>query len=105
MFIFSCAVNNAVDTPLCTNTEEDRFDFDAFRFSSQVTGNKVYIHVTAVVCVEDAGTTSTCETQCAACGGQPGKKRRQTIEKSLATEYYLLAGPFTFADPEKKQKG
>ena len=89
--------------PECANNEMDEFYFEAYRFASQDSG-QVYFHVTAQVCVEEAGTTSTCEQQCALCAGESWR-RRQTIEHSVAAEYYIRAGPFIFADLKNDENG
>lgn len=54
--------------------------------------------------MEEAGTTSTCEQQCALCAGESWR-RRQTIEHSVAAEYYIRAGPFIFADLKNDENG
>ena len=92
-----------VGNPECANNETDEFYFEAYRFASQDSG-QVYFHVTAQVCVEEAGTTSTCEQQCALCAGESWR-RRQTIEHSVAAEYYIRAGPFIFADLKNDENG
>ena len=104
LFIFSCSGNLALAShSTCANNTEDSFTLQVFRFAGQTTGSQVWIFVTAMVCVDDGGTTE-CETECAACGNS-NRRRRNTLEESLKARYYLKYGPLKVADLEKEEKG
>ena len=93
-----------VENPQCNVANVEDFDFakGAFRFSGQTGDSSVIIHVTAVVCLDDAG--SQCQTECDNCD-LDGRKRRASVEKSLETRYYLTAGPYKFSNVGQVQKG
>ncbi|KAL9966394.1 hypothetical protein ACROYT_G024457 [Oculina patagonica] len=109
-----------VDNPQCNvpnNYEDFAFAQGAFRFTGQTDGASVTFHITAEVCLNDDGSTSQCETECANCAGGgtpaptaapttiiPFRKRRETVNEVLSTKYYLTVGPYKFANVEQVQK-
>ena len=93
-----------IDSTTCDENEEDTFSLTrgAFRFSGQTDGSSVTFHVTAVVCLDD-GSLTQCVSQCNDCydNGVRKRKRRETVEDSLETKYYLKSGPYIFKDIKK----
>ena len=122
----------------CDTDESDEFYLTqgAFRFANQLNGASVIFKIVAVVCLNDPGSWSECQSQCASCGGLPTtpgpvtrppvpitpdpftpdlftpftpdpasrRKRRDIVQESLATKYYVDVGPFKFADVEQEQQ-
>ena len=97
-----------VGNPECgvDNVEDFVLTRGAFRFTGQTGDSSVTFHVTAVVCLNNR-STSQCEIECAACSSGDGyrRKRRDTVKESLASRFYLNAGPYKFANVEQVQKG
>ena len=62
-------MNNAT----CNTEESDEFSLalGAFRFANQPNGASVIFKITAVVCLDDAGSWSECQSQCVSCNGLP----------------------------------
>ncbi|XP_078352162.1 ZP domain-containing protein-like isoform X3 [Oculina patagonica] len=88
------------DSLTCDTNADERFDMNAFRYPGQTTGNLVYFHATAIVCLStNAG--STCQTQCAAACPPAKRKRRETVQDVLQTTYYVKAGPYRIVDPNE----
>ena len=105
--LLSCSADTTVvDNPQCNvgNVEDFTLPQGAFRFTGQTGDAAVTIHVTAVVCLDD-GSTSQCETECTNCGGGSSRRRRETVNEILQTKYYLVAGPYKFANAEEVKAG
>ena len=103
LLLLRCSVHDVAENPTCDTEEIDQFSFTrgAFRFSDQSDGSSVTFYVTAVVCLDD-GSQTTCKTECDACSGDElNRKRREAVEDSLATKYYLKSGPYIFKDVKK----
>ena len=105
MLLLSCSDDTErVNNPQCNvgNVEDFLLTNGAFRFTGQTGNSSVTFHVTAVVCLDD-GLTSQCETECANCGSR--RKRRESVQESLETKYYLTAGPYKFTNAGEVQTG
>ena len=109
MLLLSCSDDtDIVDNPQCNvpgNVEDFSLTKGAFRFTSQTGDSSVTFHVTAVVCLNN-GLTSQCETECVNCAGGGGRrKRRESVQESLETKYYLTAGPYKIKNAGEVQTG
>ncbi|KAJ7380026.1 hypothetical protein OS493_012788 [Desmophyllum pertusum] len=93
MRAFLCGVDAVVTAVSCNSDDEDKVDFDAYRFVTSVEGDDIYIFVTAEVCPADQ-VDSSCKTDCEACNPTKRRKRRETGQEIQQTQYYLKAGPY-----------
>lgn len=94
-----CAVSSVITDTTCDANEDDTFDFNAFRFPSQATGDEVYFKATVFVCLT-SDSSSTCQTQCTSCSSSR-RKRRETLEGIQETTFYVTAGPFKIRDADE----
>ncbi|KAL9952420.1 hypothetical protein ACROYT_G039670 [Oculina patagonica] len=102
--LLSCEDANGIvvaDSLTCDTNADERFDMNAFRYPGQVTGNLVYFHATAIVCLS-TNAVSTCQTQCAAACPPAKRKRRETVQDVLQTTYYVKAGPYRIVNPNEE---
>jgi len=96
--LLSCAVSSVVTSTTCDTNYHDTFNFKVFRYPGQVTGDKVYLRASVIVCLSN-NADSVCQTECDDCNIK--RKRRDTLEEIQLTEFYVTAGPFKIRDPDQ----
>ncbi|XP_078350142.1 uncharacterized protein LOC144634970 [Oculina patagonica] len=91
----------------CTTTDNfQTFTLSVFRFAGSTSGDPIYFHCDAVVClISNPG--SVCNTQCDACGGGGNRKRRTVGDYSRKdiAEAHLVLGPYTIIDNDEGNNG
>ncbi|KAL9952424.1 hypothetical protein ACROYT_G039679 [Oculina patagonica] len=97
------ASNGVVDSVECDTNADDTFTMatnGAFRFPGQAAGDQVWFKATVIVCLS-SDAASECQKECSACNAGKRRKRRETVQDSLQTKYYVTAGPYRIGNPSK----
>lgn len=102
LFFFSCKVasDSIVTGYDCTTTTNiQTFDLSVFRFTGSTTGDSIYFHCQAVVCLT-SNTGSICTTQCNDCtaGGKRKKRGLGDHSRNDLAEENLVLGPYQIID-------
>lgn len=82
-----------------TTTNIQTFDLSVFRFTGSTTGDAIYFHCQAVVCLT-SNTGSICTTQCNDCtaGGKRKKRGLGDHSRNDLAEENLVLGPYQIID-------
>ncbi|XP_078352154.1 uncharacterized protein LOC144636828 isoform X1 [Oculina patagonica] len=92
------------DSLTCDTNADDTFTMatnGAFRFPGQAAGDQVWFKATVIVCLS-SDAASECQKECSACNAGKRRKRRETVQDSLQTKYYVTAGPYRIGNPSKE---
>ena len=98
LIFFSCNVasNSIVTGYDCTTTTNTQtFVLSVFRFTGSTTGDFIYFHCQAAVCLT-SNTNSICTTQCDKCnaGGMRRKRDMWDHSRNDLVEENLVLGPY-----------